>query len=132
GQDVDVPFCNTNEDCAGGRICDSRQICVSACQTNADCNDHHFCNGLETCDGIKCVPGELPRCEDNDPLTVDYCGDNGCVHEGPSRCRTTGFTNPTFTAQRSSRGIGTTGFILRGSMNTPFRPNSRIDPARGR
>lgn len=127
--------CTSDSNCRDGRLCDPRTGgCRPACAVNKDCDDGKPCNGLETCNGIRCEPGEPLICNDQDPITTDYCDNDrgGCVYSRPSPCRSTPIFNPTFTADRTVRPIGTTGFTLRGRLNTPFRPNSRIDPARAR
>lgn len=96
------PECSSNEECAEGEVCISRQ-CVQPepeCRVDAGCEAGEICEGGQcitgcrmdqdcnagdVCEELTCVPG--PECfNDNDCGTGEICQDETCV----DGCRTDG------------------------------------------
>jgi hypothetical protein len=72
-------------DCSDGTECTTGDTCIGIeCVGESICDDDNACNGIEDCDeanGLACLPGEEPDCDDLNDCTADSCNaDTGCVH----------------------------------------------------
>lgn len=74
--------CSASDSCHNAGTCDPQ---TGACsnpekEDGSACGDGDACNGNEVCQSGQCQAGTPVATDDNNPCTVDYCGDDGLAH----------------------------------------------------
>lgn len=82
--------CLSVADCLGGlaacrtATCEGGRCVESVVADATPCEDGDLCTAGDLCAAGVCQPGAPVDCDDDEPCTIDTCGDEGCVHAAAS------------------------------------------------
>lgn len=74
--------CEAIDNCHNAGSCNPQTgLCSAPAKENGSaCGDSDACNGSEVCQEGQCQTGTPVATDDNNPCTVDYCGEDGLAH----------------------------------------------------